>query len=130
MRAVNFGNIVIASALISSVAIAQPPAQVTVEGTRIAMKAVGHEPPGGVKVNDVTLSYGVSYAGLDLASYAGFGELEKRVNDAAQKACKEIGRQYPFATPAAEECAKAAAAKVMVRVRELASAAGEKLANK
>ena len=50
-------------------------------------------------------------------------ELEKRVNDAAQTACKELGRQYPIATPSDAECAKTAAEKAMVKVHELVAAA-------
>ena len=116
----------LATALMSTTAIAQPTQEVVVQATRIVTTTVGRDAATGAPINNITLSYGVSYAGLDLASYAGVTELEKRVNDAAQTACKEIGRQYPHSTPADEECAKAAAKKAMVKVHELASAAGNK----
>jgi len=80
----------------------------------------------GVPILDVSLSYGVSTAGLDLASHVGALELEKRVHDAAMAACKEIGKQYPNATPSEDACAKAAADKAMVRAHELEAAAAGK----
>ena len=49
--------------------------------------------------------------------------MQRRVNDAAKAACKEIGHQYPDATPSDAECAKVAADKAMVRVRELLASA-------
>ena len=71
----------------------------------------------------MSLAYGVSTAGLDLSSKAGALQLEKRVNDAARAACKELGRRYPDATPSDALCAKSASEKAMVRVRELEAAA-------
>jgi UrcA family protein len=116
----------LAAALMSTTAIAQKTEEVTVEASRIVTKTVGHNPTTGAPIDKVTLSYGVSYVGLDLASHAGATELEKRVKDAAQKACKEIGRQYPDSTPADEQCATAASKKAMVKVQELVNAAGKK----
>ncbi|MGO8831144.1 MAG: UrcA family protein [Steroidobacteraceae bacterium] len=74
-------------------------------------------------VNEVTLSYAISAAGLDLTTDAGKADLEKRVRDAAMDVCKEIGRQYPDSTPDDAACAKAAASKAMVKVRKLVTAA-------
>jgi UrcA family protein len=116
----------LAAALISTTAFAQKTEEVTVEASRIVTTTASHQTPGGAEVKDITLSYGVSYAGLDLTSTAGAAALEKGVNAAAQKACKEIGRQYPNSTPADDECAKAAAAKAMVKVHEVVGAAGKK----
>jgi UrcA family protein len=109
----------------SSFALAQNANEVTVQGTRVLnTKNVGRT-SSGIPIVDVSLSYGVSLAGLDLASHAGATELEKRVHDAAMAACKEIGRQYPDATPSTAECAKVAADKAMVQVHELEAAAGK-----
>ena len=60
-------------------------------------------------------------AGLNLALQADVVALETRVKDAALKACKEIGHQYPNSTPSDAECAKAAADKAMVKVHDLAA---------
>jgi UrcA family protein len=106
-------------------AVAQNLQEVTVQGTRVVnTKTVGRT-ASGVPIVDVSLSYGVSTAGLDLASHVGAVELEKRVHDAAVAACHEIGKQYPDATPSEEDCAKAATGKAMVRVHELEAAAAK-----
>jgi UrcA family protein len=63
---------------------------------------------------------------LDLSAHAGFMEVQKRVNDAAAAACKEISRQYPNSNESDADCAKAAAAKAMVKVNQLAAAAAKK----
>ena len=116
----------LAATLIGVTAFAQNSEEITVEASRVVAKDVAGQPPGGAQVRDITLSYGVSYSGVDLTSTVAVAALEKSVNDAAHKACKEIGRQYPMSTPNDAECAKAAAAKAMGRVRELVSAAGKK----
>jgi len=68
--------------------------EVTVQATRnVSTKLVGST-SSGIPIKEVSLSYGVSTAGLDLATVAGAEELDKRINDAALAACKEVGRQY------------------------------------
>ena len=117
---------IVAFALVGSIATAQNIEEITVQGTRImSTKTVGRT-ASGVPIVDVSLSYGVSIAGLDLASHVGAAELEKRIHDAALAACKEIGRQYPDSTPSDADCAKAAADKAMVRAHELEAAAAKK----
>jgi UrcA family protein len=117
----------VASTLLGGAAFAQKTEEVTVIGTRVVEKEVGRE-ASGVRINEVSLSYGVSYAGLDLASAAGASELEKRVHEAASAACKETSHQRPLAhlTPDEPTCAKMAADKAMVKVHELVAAAGNK----
>jgi len=113
------------SALISTGAMAQTPGEISVQGTRkIDVRIIG-QTSTGVAIKSISLSYGVSTVGLDLASAAGAEELEKRINDAALAACKEIGRQFPNATPSDAECAKAAAKDAMVRANELIQAAAK-----
>jgi UrcA family protein len=112
--------------------IAQETGEVRVEATRIVSKtsATAATPgPAGFPVKDLSLAYGVSRAGLNLATKSGATEAEKRVDAAAHAACKEIGRQYPDATPSEDECARDAAKKAMVKVQQLVVAA-EKAANK
>jgi hypothetical protein len=52
-------------------------------------------------------------------------EAEKRVNDMAEVACKDLVQRYPTGTPSEAECTKAAADKAMVKVNELAAAASK-----
>ena len=99
--------------------------EIVVQGSRSVTAKVVSVSSTGVPIQSVSLSYGVSTAGLDLASTAGAQQLEKRINDAALAACKEVGRQYPDSTPSDAECAKAAAKKAMVRAHEMIQAAGK-----
>lgn len=82
----------------------------------------------GVPIVDMSVSYGVSYAGLDLSSAAGVAEIEKRVNDAAKDACHEIGAKRPAQqfTTTELQCTKASVEKAMVRVHELIAEAGKR----
>jgi len=117
----------IASALIGGVVVAQNMEEITVQGTRVLdVKSAGQNSTG-VPIVDVSLSYGVSFADLNLASQYGPIALEKRVHDAAKAACEEIGRKYPQSTPSDEACTKAATDKAMVKVRELVATARQKL---
>jgi UrcA family protein len=94
-----------ASALIGSTVFAQNVEEITVQGTRSMTVTLQGRTSSGIPIKDVSMSYGVSYAGLDLVSHAGVLELQKRVTDAALAACKEIGRQYPDSTPSEADCA-------------------------
>ena len=79
--------------------LAQTLEEVKVEAFRsVGTKAAGRS-VSGVPILDLSLSYGVSLADLDLSTASGARTAEERVNRAAQAACKEIGRQYPNATP-------------------------------
>ena len=113
-----------AAALLANIVVAQNIEEITVQGTR-SLKTEVVDRSRTIPIVDVSLGYGVSTAGLDLASAAGVAELDKRVHDAAMAACKEIGRQYPDSTPTDEVCAKRAADKAMVKVREAAAAASK-----
>jgi UrcA family protein len=115
-----------ASALIGSTVFAQNVEEITVQGTRSMTVTLQGRTSSGIPIKDVSMSYGVSYAGLDLVSHAGVLELQKRVTDAALAACKEIGRQYPDSTPSEADCAKAATDKAIAKVNELAAAAASK----
>jgi UrcA family protein len=98
--------------------------EVTVQATRIiSTKNVGRDATTGAPILDVSLSYGIKTADLDLASHYGPIQLEKRVRDTALAACQELGRKYPDSTPSDNECAKAAADKAMVRANEMVAAA-------
>lgn len=112
------------AALASNLAVAQQIKEVTVKASRFIEKEI-RRTATGIPIVNVSLAYGVSYADLDLASRAGVMELEKRVNDAAQEACSELGRQYPHASPSDAKCAKTAADKTMAKVHELAAAAAK-----
>jgi len=109
--------------LVSAHASAQNAQEIKVQAKRAMNTKVVGRTSSGVPIVNVSLSYGVSVADLDLTSSSGAAEVARRVNDAAQAACKEIGRQYPDATPSERECTKSSADEAMVKVRELVAAA-------
>jgi UrcA family protein len=113
----------IASAVVGGMASAQTVEEVTVRAARVpTVKVVGRSASGAF-IREISLTYGVTTAGLDLATSAGADALAKRVHAAADAACKEIGQKYPDSTPSDRECARLAADKAMDRVHELVAAA-------
>ncbi len=126
MRILTRGAIgLLAATAFGTVVIADDMGEVTVQASRVVAKTVG-KTSSGIPIVDISLSYGVSAKDLDLASHSGAMELQKRVADAAQAACKELSRQYPDSTPSDAECVKTATAKAMVRVNEMLAAAAKK----
>jgi len=119
----------VAASIVAGAAFAQATTpEVVVTSHKPVEKGAGRT-TSGIPIVDVSLSYTVSAAGLDLASHEGAQELEKRVQAAAVDACKELASRYPLETPSAwndTECAKAATNKAMVKVRQLEAAAAKK----
>lgn len=109
--------------LASGISVAQQMDAINVSGTRNVDVQVERDTNGTASYKILSLTYGVKIAGLDLTTAAGAAEIEKRVNDAALAACKEIGQQYPASTPGDEQCAKQAARKSMVKAHQLIDAA-------
>ncbi len=113
-----------AAVLISGISLAQSaPEEITVQARRITSTTVTGRTASGIPIVDVSLSYGVSAEGLDLATNSGATALGDRVKDAAAAACKEIGQKYPDSTPNEAECARDATHRAMVRVNELVTSA-------
>jgi len=115
------------SGLVAGIAVAQTPSmdEITVQGTRLVTTKAAGRSSSGVPIDNVSISYGVVIAGLDLASQAGFSEAERRVKDVATTACKELAKRYPDGTPSEAECAKAAAEKAMLVVNGWAARASK-----
>ncbi len=112
-----------AAVILMGVAVAQGVPEVQVQATRaMSTKTVGRT-ASGVPIVDISVSYGVSTKDIDLSTNSGAKMLEQRVKDAAAAACKEIGRQYPEATPGEAECTANAAGKAMSQVNQLVAAA-------
>ena len=110
----------------SATVMAQDMGSVTVLAKRAVVEKRVGTTASGIPIVDVSLSYGVSAKGIDLKSHAGVMELQKRVNDAAMQACKELDRQYPDTASSATDCAKNAAAPALAKVNDLAAAAAKK----
>jgi UrcA family protein len=108
--------------IVSVVANAQNAKEVKIQAQRVINEKVIAHITGGGKIIELTLSYPVNFADLDITSVSGAAELEKRVQDAARAACAEIGSKYPNATPSDAVCAQKAAAKAMIEVRKMVAA--------
>ncbi|HEV3182220.1 MAG TPA: UrcA family protein [Steroidobacteraceae bacterium] len=109
--------------MVSGIAAAQNVKEVKIQAERVINEKVIAHITGGGKIIELTLSYRVSFADLDITSITGAAELEKRVKDAARAACEEIGSKYPGATPSDAVCAQKAAAKAMGEVRKMVATA-------
>jgi len=109
--------------MVSGIAAAQNAKEIKIQAERVINEKVIAHITGGGKIIELTLSYPVSFADLDITSVTGAAELEKRVKDAARAACEEIGSKYPGATPSDAVCAQKAAAKAMGEVRKMVAAA-------
>ncbi len=101
--------------------------EVTVQATRI-IKSPGGRTASGIPLVDTALSYGVSYADLNLASHADVTTLQKRVKDVAVKACKQLAQLNPVTETQATEadCTKVASDEALAKVDELAAVAAHK----
>lgn len=118
---------VLACMILPSSSLAQTP-EISVEAMRVTHTKVGQTTTGtpGIPIENVSLAYGVSTAGLDLSTQSGKQELKERVHRAAMTACKELGRQFPDATPTDAECAKLATDKAMAQIEKGEAPASKK----
>jgi len=121
---VQLGIGLLTAALIVGGVYAQEPEGVTVTGSRVAKETIGNSTVGA-PIEQISLSYRVSYSDLDLATSGGKAALDKRVRVAADAACKEVSRLYPDAKPGDTACAKAAVDAAMVEVRKVEAAAAK-----
>jgi len=102
--------------------------EIVVTARGVLVETPSGKSASGVPIVDMSVSYGVSYVGLDLSSAAGSAEIERRVNEAAKDACHEIGAKRPAQqfTTTELQCTKASVEKAMVRVRELVAEAAKR----
>jgi UrcA family protein len=70
----------------------------------------------------VSLSYDVSYADLDLRQTAGVRELEKRIETAAEEICTQLEALFPLGNPSKKECARHATDNAMADARTVIDA--------
>lgn len=92
---------------------------VTVTGSRAVSEEVIGTSPIGREIREITLSYRVNVADLDLASSAGRAEAEKRVKVTASAACKELDR-IALGNPTSPDdatCVKKAVDEAMATLR-------------
>lgn len=113
----------LALALIAGSAIAQQLAEIEVTAFRHVTTTPAGRTTSGIPITDLSLDYHVSLGDLDLSTNSGADAAAKRVNSAADRACKELGRQFPNSTPSDKACAKAASDKAMPTLHQMVAAA-------
>ncbi len=76
------------------------------------------DPATGAPIDLITLSRRVSYHGLDLQTPEGSRELDRRIKEAANWACRRLEALYPVGRPEPTTCAKTAIAEAQPQVIE------------
>ena len=109
-------------ALAAGVAGSQTLKEISVEAGRATKAVVGHT-SSGIPIEEVTLTRHVFYGDLDLRTHSGVVELERRVHETAQAACKQLDELYPLTTSERPACTRQAVKGAMDQVHELVSAA-------
>jgi len=110
--------------------------EVTITGTREVNTTVGRAPTGR-QVEVIQMIRRVSYADLDLATRVGAAELEKRIEEAAKKDCKDLFTLYPGSSSGGigalgteGPCVKNAVDGAMVQAKAAMAAADKAAAGK
>lgn len=111
----------LAAAAIGGGAVGQETEEVTVRGPGIQSTEVERSSIG-VPVVMFTVSYKVSYEDLDLTTSDGMAELTKRIEDAANQGCREIGLAYRTAQPSDWLCARHASKEALAEVQQVVAA--------
>ena len=119
----NRSPIMLATALLGSLGVWAAAAQesptqqiedeIRVEGPR----RIKHERLPFGQGEEVSLSYDVSFADLDLRDSADVRELEKRIGTAAKEICAQLEEMFPSGTPEKDDCAIRAVDKAMADAR-------------
>jgi UrcA family protein len=123
-RTIKFALLTLGAIAAGGVFAAEEVGKVTVEAKR-ETQVVGRSYTGA-PIELVTLTRRVSYADLDLTTQSGAAELEKRVNETAQAACKQLDDLYPLTAPGGQSCVKGAVEDAMEQARAAIAAAGKK----
>jgi UrcA family protein len=87
--------------------------EIRVEGPR----RIKHERLPFGQGEEVSLSYDVSYADLDLREAADVRELEKRIGTAASEICAQLEELFPSGDPGEDECVDRAVIAAMADAR-------------
>ncbi len=111
----------IAAVLLSGAAMSQTTEELLVTGSRFVEKRVGTDRVG-IPILDVSQTYHVNLADLNLASPSAAAEIGRRITIAARRACRELGLMYPISTPNNAKCVRVAAEKSLDQVRERVAA--------
>ena len=82
---------IVGVAMTSGSALAQATEEITVTAPRMIEQSAGHGPTG-IPLKEISLSYELSYADLDLTKAAGVSELDRRIDTMAKEACRALDK--------------------------------------
>jgi UrcA family protein len=116
-----------ALSLATGLALADPMQEIVVEASAPAHHTTGTDSAGGgASVDLLSVQYHVHVGNLDPNKPADMSAIQQKVQEAAQKACGDIQKQYPARQMSDEkECVDGAVKRAMGRVQK-ASAAQKK----
>ena len=128
MSRILFATAASALALATGLVLADPMQEVIVEASAPAHHTASADAAGGgASVDLLSVQYNVHVGNLDLSKPADMSALQQKVQEAAQKACSDIQKQYPARSLSDEkECVDGAVKRAMGRVQKAAAAAPKK----
>jgi UrcA family protein len=129
VRSAKFVLLALGGAIVGSAIAAEELTEVVVTARREVTVTAGQSYTG-TPIEVISLARRVSYADLDISSASGAAELQKRVNDTAQAACKELDKLYPLTDKDSPACTKKAADAGLAQARAAIAAAPKKPAAK
>jgi len=112
-------------ALAAGVVLADPMQEIVVEAAAPVHHATGAaDAGGGASVDLLSVQYHVHVGNLDLNKPADMDAVKQKVQEAAQKACADIQKQYPARQMSDEKaCVDGAVSRAMARAQKAAAAA-------
>jgi UrcA family protein len=111
----------VGAAIASESAIAQNIEVITVTAPSAVHKVVGHSTTG-VPIEEISLSYAVGIADLDLTKPSGVSELEGRIDTIAKEACTALDKLNPL-NPSDPSCVTKAIASAAEQKKQAIAAA-------
>lgn len=86
----------------------KPPADAVISGVIVTPPKIVETTKFGMHVMDISLSVRVPYGDLDMSTPGGVAELDRRVNEGAEYACRQLELKYPTGSPALRVCQRRA----------------------
>jgi UrcA family protein len=110
------GTVLLAAGLcVTAAALADQLPTITIGAGVTSKSVIGHSELG-IPLEQVSITYRVSYADLDLRTVVGAAELNKRVKEPAHAACKQLDDLYPLEEKNEPQCARTAIAQASSQV--------------
>ncbi len=93
-----------AGAAAAQTAAPEQPTDAALSGVTVTAPRVVTRPLYGTSTKQMSLSVRVKFRDLDMSTAAGVAELDRRVAEATEYACRQLGAMYPDARPDQRMC--------------------------